>query len=67
MVYVDLTMASFNILTESVIPVIASKKKSLELLTEMIISLLDATSSLASINKIESLGEAHNFLNGLYY
>lgn len=43
------------------------KKKSLELLTEMIISLLDATSSLASINKIESLGEAHNFLNGLYY
>ena len=55
MVCIDLTMASLNILIEPVMPVIASEKNSLEILIELNISLLSATSCFASANKIEPL------------
>ena len=60
---IDLTNVSLNILIESVIPAIAFEKISLELLIELIISLLNATSSCASASKIESLWETDNFFS----
>ena len=51
---INLTNVSLNILIESVMPAIAFEKISLELLIELIISLLNVTSSCASASKIES-------------